>query len=77
MKAEVYTKENCIFCIRAIKLLEDHGIEHDIIDVNPLNKEELIARVEKATGTAPRTVPQIFIESEYVGGFDDLEKRLT
>ncbi len=70
-RAEVYTKPSCPYCVRAKNLLESKGIsyiEHDAV----AEREQLITRVTKDTGNAPRTVPQIYLDGKYVGGFDQL-----
>lgn len=40
------------------------------------NREALIKRVTDVTGSAPRSVPQIFIDGVYVGGYDQLAVKL-
>lgn len=69
--AEIYTKESCPFCVYAKKLLDEKGVEYtEICAVE--NRDELIARVTEASGSAPRTVPQIFLDGAYIGGYDNL-----
>lgn len=71
MKAEIYSKPNCPYCVKAKALLEKQGA--DITERSAVEERDaLIERVEKATGAAPRTVPQIWIDDEYVGGHDQL-----
>jgi len=65
----MYSTAVCPYCIRAEQLLRSKGIaeiEKIRVDLQP----EL--RVEMTEKTGRRTVPQIFINEEYVGGFDDL-----
>ena len=76
MKAEVFTKNNCPYCVNAKSLLTRVGIEFEEIDAT-LHRDPLIERVTAITGQAPRTVPQIFIDDHYVGGYDDLVKHLN
>ena len=71
MRAEIYSKENCIFCVKAKDLLTKRGIAFDEISAVEF-RDVLIERVTRASGAAPKTVPQIFIDSEYVGGYDQL-----
>lgn len=71
MKAEVFFKNNCPFCVRAKELLRERGIEFDEIEAVS-NREVLIERVTAATGFAPKTVPQIFLDGQHIGGYDDL-----
>lgn len=68
-KVLMYTTAVCPYCIRAEQLLKRKGvqvIEKVRVDLQP---ELRVAMVEK---TGRRTVPQIYINSTYVGGFDDL-----
>lgn len=71
MTTEVFVKSNCPFCVRAKALLEKRGIPFTEISAVD-HREALIERVTEITGAAPRTVPQIFLEGQYIGGFDDL-----
>ncbi len=72
MKIEIYSRDNCKFCEMAKKLLTDKGLPYTEISVNEVTKPELVKRVVEKTGSEPRTVPQIFINDEYVGGYDNL-----
>jgi glutaredoxin 3 len=65
----MYTTEVCPFCIRAKALLKQRGvqqIEEIRIDLDPAQRNLMIER------TGRRTVPQIFIGPQHVGGCDDL-----
>lgn len=75
-KVEIYTKDNCPFCDRAKAILAKG--DYEVIEICAVeNRDALIERVEAATGSAPRTVPQIFIEGQHIGGHDDLVKYLV
>ncbi len=65
---QVYTTDYCPYCDRAKALLQKRGIEYEEIDVT--GDQDLRAWLVKTTGR--RTVPQIFIKGEAVGGCDDL-----
>lgn len=65
----MYTTAACPYCIRAEQLLHHRGvteIEKIRVDLQP----ELRAAMMERTGR--RTVPQIYINDEHVGGYDDL-----
>lgn len=64
----IYTTPYCPYCVRAKRLLERKGVLYEEIDV--ANDDQ--ARLELAERTGRRTVPQIFIGEEHVGGSDDL-----
>jgi glutaredoxin 3 len=68
-KIDIYTSAFCGYCARAKRLLADKGAAFDEIDVtmDALRRAEM---VERAGGA--RTVPQIFINGDHVGGCDDL-----
>jgi glutaredoxin 3 len=71
MKAEIYSKPNCPYCVKAKYLLEKHGYE--IEEISAVDQREvLIERVERETGHSPKTVPQIWLDGKYVGGHDQL-----
>jgi len=65
---KVYTTPYCPYCVRAKRLLERKGVPYEEIDV--ANDDQ--ARIDLAERTGRRTVPQIFIGDEHVGGSDDL-----
>ncbi|NBB91922.1 MAG: glutaredoxin 3 [Gammaproteobacteria bacterium] len=69
-KIEVYIKPGCPFCTAAGRLLKSKGAAWTEIDIaaEPDRREEMI---ERSGGR--RTVPQLFIGDEHVGGFDDLD----
>ncbi|SFR35508.1 glutaredoxin 3 [Litoreibacter janthinus] len=66
---EIYTTSLCGFCHAAKRLLTQKGASFDETDVgrNPDKKGEMIQRANGG-----RTVPQIFIDGQHIGGCDDL-----
>ena len=73
MKAIVWSKNQCPYCDQAKNLLKMKGIEYEERNINNgWDKEDLLSVVPGA-----RTVPQIFLDEELVGGFTELKKRLT
>ncbi len=73
----VFGKASCPHCVRAKGYLEMAGIEYEYHDVvrDPRSLYEMIGRVKPIVGPkTPITVPQIWVDGEYVGGADDLEK---
>jgi glutaredoxin len=63
----VLKQDNCIYCTKALKLLEDLGIEAEVIDISTAPQ---IKDFMKACGLT--TVPQIYEEGYLIGGYDDL-----
>lgn len=66
---KMFTTAVCPYCIRAKQLLKARGVEQ--IDEVRIDQDP-DARVQMMEITGRRTVPQIFIGSTHVGGFDDL-----
>ena len=65
----MYTTASCPYCINAERLLTAKGVSFiDKIRVD-LNSE---LRVEMMQKTGRRTVPQIYINENHIGGFDEL-----
>jgi len=67
-RVQVYTTPSCPFCVRAKRLLDARGIQYDEIDV----ADDAALRVALVERTGRRTVPQIFIDGESIGGFEEL-----
>ena len=67
-EAIIYTSASCFYCVRAKQLLHEKGISYKEIrvDLDDTEREKMI------TLTGRRTVPQIFIDNEHIGGCDDL-----
>ena len=73
MKAIVWSKNQCPYCDQAKNLLKMKGIDYEERNINNgWDREDLLAAVPGA-----RSVPQIFLGEEYVGGFTELKKKLT
>lgn len=65
---KIYLTHWCPYCQRAKALLEQRAIPYEEIDVD--GDHEKRAWLRKATGQ--RTVPQIFIKDESIGGYTEL-----
>ena len=65
----MYSTAVCPYCIRAEQLLRSKGVA-EIEKIRVVLQPELRAAMMEKTGR--RSVPQIYINGEYVGGFDDL-----
>lgn len=73
MKATVWSKYNCPYCDQAKALLKMKGIEFEERKIGDgYTKEDLLEAVPTA-----RTVPQIFLGEELVGGFTELKAKLA
>lgn len=63
----VYTTEPCAYCARVKGLLKSRGL--DFAEVNLSKDPE--GRVELAAKTGMMTFPQVIVEDQLVGGFDE------
>ncbi len=68
-KVEIYATRFCPYCMRAKGLLQQKGVEYVEYD---LDKDSSLRPVMMERANGGRTVPQIFIGDEHVGGCDDL-----
>lgn len=66
---KIYTTPYCPFCVRAKKLLSKKNVPYEEIDVSSDDE----ARMKLAEQTGMRTVPQIYIGDQHVGGSDELQ----
>ncbi len=65
----IYSTTVCPYCVRAKQLLERKGVAYKEIN---LSNEAPEVRMELMQRTNHRTVPQIFINDQFIGGFDQL-----
>lgn len=68
MKIEVYYRPICGFSKKAINLLDEKNLKYTLYDITdkPSLRDKMIERSNR------KTVPQIFINEEHIGGCDDL-----
>jgi glutaredoxin 3 len=72
MTAVVWSKYNCPYCDQAKALLTQRGIEYEERKIGDgYTREDLLEAVPDA-----RTVPQIFLDGNLIGGFTELKKHL-
>lgn len=64
----IYTANYCPYCVKAKNLLQRKGVVFEEIDVT--HPDDRATMIEKSNGR--RTVPQIFIHDQHIGGCDDL-----
>ena len=64
----VYTTDNCPFCTRAKQLLDTRGVQYEEINLerDPRGRQELVNK------TGMMTFPQVLIDGEPLGGFQEL-----
>ena len=70
MNAVIWSKDMCPYCERAKALLKQKGVQYEERKVGGgYTREQLLESVPNA-----KTVPQIFLDDKYIGGYDDLVK---
>lgn len=64
----VYSSAHCPYCVMAKQLLDRKGVVYTEIrvDMDPQKRQEMMKKSRQ------RTVPQIFINNEAIGGYTDL-----
>lgn len=70
-KVEIYTTRTCPYCQAAKALLSRKGTAFEETDVGA-DANLRVAMTKRAGGR--RTVPQIFINGQHIGGSDDLHE---
>ena len=69
-KVVVYTTNYCPYCFGAKALLRSKKVEFEEVDVT----DDLDRRAEMERLSGRRTVPQIFIDGQPIGGYDDARR---
>jgi glutaredoxin 3 len=64
----IYTTQVCPYCVRAKQLLSRKGVAYREVDVS----NDVAERTQLVQRTRQRTVPQIFIGEQHIGGCDEL-----
>lgn len=68
MNIEMYTTQTCPYCVRAKSLLKQKGLDYAEIDVSK-DADKVSEMIERS---GLKTVPQIFIDGQSIGGFMEL-----
>lgn len=80
MKVEIFTKNDCGYCTRAKTLLKQKGLSyHEYIISSGFGEKTLTENQSYVTKdhllerfAAAKTVPQIWIDDQHIGGYDKL-----
>ena len=68
-RTEIYFTNWCPYCHQAKALLDRKGVDYEGIDLTHGTLEKID---EMRTRSGRTSVPQIFIDGQHIGGFDDL-----
>lgn len=64
----IYTTRVCPYCVQAKRLLTQKGVAYEEVDLTQDHERRMTLMAQ----TRMRTVPQIFINDEFIGGCDEL-----
>ena len=67
---QIYSTQQCPYCLRTKALLQAKGLPYEEIDVSA----DIDVMQEMVQRSGNRSVPQIFIDGEPVGGFQELSQ---
>jgi len=69
MKIEIFSTPQCSYCDAAKKLLDEKGLAYTNLDV--MSDPAILADFQERLPRA-KAVPEIFIDGEHIGGYEDL-----
>ena len=73
--ATIYGKQVCPNCTNAKMFLKNNNIAFEYVSLDDDNtRKEFYEKVAKELGSPIMSVPQIWVDQKYIGGFNDLVK---
>ena len=73
MKVKIYGTETCPYCVAAADLCADKNIDFEKIDLS-LEPEKRV-QISEENGNYP-TIPMIFVDEKFIGGFTELQAKV-
>ncbi|XP_065051321.1 glutaredoxin-2, mitochondrial-like [Rhopilema esculentum] len=70
----MFSTTTCKFCEKAKLSLANLGVRYKVIELDLLGKNSFIYSKELSLKTGVRTVPQIFVNGQFVGGYSEMEQ---
>ncbi len=70
MNIKIYTLDTCVYCNLAKDILKKNNLKYEEIKLEK-NNDNLKKLIEK---TKCKTVPQIFVNENFIGGYTDLKE---
>ena len=68
-KIEVFSGPQCKYCRQAKALLDEMGVSYTELDISDeQHRNEFVHRLPRT-----RSIPQIFVDDQHIGGFEDLQ----
>lgn len=71
MQIKIYTKTVCPYCVAAKNWLRTKGYAYEEVTLDDDAERQ---KFYEAVGSGVKTVPQIFVDGERIGGYTDLIK---
>ncbi|MDA8092466.1 MAG: glutathione peroxidase [Betaproteobacteria bacterium] len=65
----ILTREGCPYCTKAKALLDELGYDYAEIPLGHAARSRIVGAI-----TGQKTVPQVFVNGQHIGGFDALER---
>ena len=66
----IYGRDDCVYCKQAKRLCDEEGYISRSVDIS----DDILNKIEYLMGFKPKTVPQIFVNEQYVGGYSQLKE---
>lgn len=70
---EIYGRPTCGFCLRAKKLAERYGLQYEYKDIT---YEKYDTELNERFDGEVRTIPQIYWNDKYIGGYNELAEEI-
>lgn len=70
MFVTIYGRSGCAYCVKAKNYCKVNGIKYCYLPYNDETKEVL----QKELETLPRTLPIVFVNDTFIGGYNELEQ---
>lgn len=77
MKVDIYTKDNCVYCLLAKELLSNKQLKYNEIKMNiDMTRDEIVEQFQNLFENQKVTFPIILIDNKFVGGYNNLQQVL-
>lgn len=70
LAAQVFGRRSCVFCGRAVALLQTEGVDYRFINLDDPDHHAVEADLIRET--RQYTVPYVYLRGAFVGGYDEL-----
>ncbi len=71
-KIKIYSTRSCPYCVKAKSYFTERELKYEEIDLT--DKPAEIEELKNSTGH--RTVPQIFVDDKFIGGYSDMMEKI-